>query len=121
MREPSPPASPPSKPAANPAPAPTSPSPPVSSEKAAADEEKAKGNAAYKSRNFEEAISHYQKAWELYKDITYLNNLSAAYFEKGDYETSISEAQKAVDEGREMRSDFKLIAKSLTPDFFDFG
>jgi len=83
----------------------------VASEKTAADEEKTKGNAAYKSRNFDEAISHYQKAWELYKDITYLNNLSAVYFEKGDYETSIKEAQRAVDEGREMRSDFKLIAK----------
>jgi stress-induced-phosphoprotein 1 len=66
---------------------------------------------AYKSRNFDQAISHYQKAWELYKDITYLNNLSAAYFEKGDYETSIKEAQKAVEEGREIHSDFKLIAK----------
>jgi stress-induced-phosphoprotein 1 len=83
----------------------------VSSEKSTADEEKTKGNAAYKARNFDEAIAHYQKAWDLYKDITYLNNLSAAYFEKGDYEKSIQEAQKAVDEGREIRADFKLIAK----------
>lgn len=85
------------------------------SEKAAADEEKTKGNAAYKARNFDEAITHYQKAWELYKDITYLNNLSAAYFEKGDYEKSVEEAQKAVDEGREIRADFKLIAKYTYP------
>ena len=84
---------------------------PVSSEKAAADEEKSKGNAAYKARNFDEAITHYEKAWETYKDITYLNNLSAAYFEKGDYEKSIAEATKAVEEGREIRADFKLIAK----------
>ena len=106
-RAPTPPTSPP---ASKSAPAkPDTPS--VASEKAAADEEKTKGNAAYKSRNFDEAISHYQKAWELYKDITYLNNLSAVYFEKGDYETSIKEAQRAVDGGREMRADFKLIAK----------
>jgi stress-induced-phosphoprotein 1 len=84
----------------------------VQSEKAAADEEKAKGNEAYKARSFDAAISHYEKAWELYKDITYLNNLSAAYFEKGDYQKSIEEAQKAVEEGREIRADFKLIAKS---------
>jgi|SRR5271156_125882 len=96
------------------APAPTpakEPEPPAADDKALADEEKNKGNAAYKARNFDEAIAHYEKAWELYKDITYLNNLSAAYFEKGDYEKSIEEAQKAVDEGREIRADFKVIAK----------
>jgi len=87
----------------------------VQSEKAAADEEKARGNEAYKARSFDAAISHYEKAWELYKDITYLNNLSAAYFEKGDYQKSIEEAQKAVEEGREIRADFKLIAKSPAP------
>jgi stress-induced-phosphoprotein 1 len=83
----------------------------VTEEKVAADAEKTSGNAAYKARNFDAAIAHYQKAWDLYKDITYLNNLSAAYFEKGEYEQSIIEAQKAVDEGREMRADFKVIAK----------
>ena len=99
------------KPAA-PAPAPaTEPVPPATDEKSLADEEKNRGNAAYKARNFDEAIAHYEKAWELHKDITYLNNLSAAYFEKGDYEKSIAEAQKAVEEGREIRADFKLIAK----------
>ena len=111
MREPSPPPSPP-----KPKEKPKVPSPPhVSSEKAAADEEKNKGNAAYKARNFDEAISHYEKAWELCKDITYLNNLSAAYFEKGDYEKSIAEAQRAVDEGRDIHADFKLIAKYSQP------
>jgi stress-induced-phosphoprotein 1 len=111
MRAPSPPPSPPretSKPAAAKSPAPQ---PPASDDKASADSQKALGNAAYKARNFDGAIAHYEKAWELYKDITYLNNLSAAYFEKGEYEQSIIEAQKAVDEGREMRADFKIIAK----------
>jgi stress-induced-phosphoprotein 1 len=112
MRDPSPPPSPPTE-TQKPAKAPGA--PPIPSEKAAADEEKTKGNAAYKSRNFDLAISHYEKAWELYKDITYLNNLSAAYFEKGDYHRSIAEARKAVDEGREVRADFKLIAKSFLP------
>src|SRR5947199_10109652 len=85
------------------------PSPPVPYEKQDADEEKVKGNAAYKARNFDLAIQHYQTAWDTYKDITYLNNLSAAYFEMGDYENSIAQAQKAVEEGREIRADFKLI------------
>lgn len=78
-----------------------------------ADEEKALGTASYKKRNFDEAIEHYTKAWDLYKDIVYLNNLGAAYFEKGDYEKCIETCQKAVEEGREMLADFKLIAKAF--------
>lgn len=81
--------------------------------KEAADKEKALGTENYKKRNFDEAIAHYSKAWELYKDITYLNNLGAAYFEKGDYEKAIESCEKAVESGRETYADFKLIAKSL--------
>ncbi|CAG9989776.1 unnamed protein product [Clonostachys byssicola] len=80
--------------------------------KEAADKEKALGTENYKKRNFDEAIAHYTKAWELFKDITYLNNLGAAYFEKGDYEKCIEACEKAVEEGREIYADFKLIAKS---------
>jgi stress-induced-phosphoprotein 1 len=81
--------------------------------KAKADEEKALGTASYKKRQFDDAIEHYTKAWDLYKDITYLNNLGAAYFEKGDFEKCIEACQKAVEEGREMLADFKLIAKAF--------
>jgi stress-induced-phosphoprotein 1 len=80
--------------------------------KAAAEEEKKLGTDAYKKRNFDEAISHYSKAWELHKDITYLNNLGAAYFEKGEYDETIKTCEKAVEEGREIYADFKMIAKS---------
>jgi stress-induced-phosphoprotein 1 len=83
--------------------------------KAKADEEKKLGTEAYKKRQFDVAIEHYSKAWDLYKDITYLTNLGAAYFEKGDFEKSIEACQKAVEEGREMLADFKLIAKSVFP------
>lgn len=77
-----------------------------------ADKEKALGTAEYKKRNFDAAIEHYSKAWETFKDITYLNNLGAAYFEKGDYDECIKACTKAVDEGREIYADFKLIAKA---------
>lgn len=80
--------------------------------KEAADKEKAEGTKFYKQRKFDEAIEHYKKAWELYKDITYLNNLGAAYFEKGDYDECIEACTKAIEEGREIYADFKLIAKS---------
>ncbi|KAI1187003.1 hypothetical protein F5B17DRAFT_340406 [Nemania serpens] len=77
-----------------------------------ADKEKALGTENYKKRNFDEAIAHYTKAWELHKDITYLNNLGAANFEKGDYQACIDACTKAIEEGREMYADFKTIAKS---------
>lgn len=80
--------------------------------KEAAEKEKALGTENYKKRNFDEAIKHYSAAWELHKDITYLNNLGAAYFEKGDYQECINTCMKAVEEGRERYADFKVIAKS---------
>ncbi|KAJ8101918.1 hypothetical protein POJ06DRAFT_248237 [Lipomyces tetrasporus] len=81
--------------------------------KAQAEEEKAKGNKEYKSRNFDAAIEHYQKAWELHQDVTYLNNLAAAEFEKGDLEGCIETCEKAIEEGRALRTDYKIIAKSF--------
>ncbi|KAF2756282.1 TPR-like protein [Pseudovirgaria hyperparasitica] len=81
--------------------------------KAKADEEKKLGTDAYKKRQFDTAIEHYNKAWEIHQDITYLTNLSAAKFEKGDYQGAIEACQKAVDHGREVFADFKIIAKAF--------
>ncbi|KAJ5121076.1 uncharacterized protein N7515_009037 [Penicillium bovifimosum] len=65
-------------------------------------------------KQFDEAIEHYTKAWEINKDITYLNNIGAAKFEKGDYQGTIETCQNAIEEGRELRADFKLMAKAYT-------
>ncbi len=80
--------------------------------KAAAEEEKKLGTENYKKKNLDQAIIHYSKAWELYKDITYLNNLAAAHMEKGEFDEAIKACEKAVEEGREIYADFKIIAKS---------
>lgn len=77
-----------------------------------ADKEKALGTENYKKRQFDEAIQHYSKAWEIFQDITYLNNLGAAHYEKGDYDKCIEACTKAIDEGRVIYADFKLMAKS---------
>lgn len=77
----------------------------------AGDEEKKIGNDFYKKKQFAEAIEHYQKAWELNKDVIYLNNLGAAKYESGDYQGAIEICEEAVKEGRELRADFKTIAK----------
>ncbi|KAF8485366.1 chaperone [Russula ochroleuca] len=81
--------------------------------KTAAEAEKKLGADAYKKRDFATAITHFSKAWETWpKDIAFLTNLAAAYFEQGDYDKSIEACQKAVDEGRELRADYKLVAKA---------
>ncbi|KAL1887757.1 Hsp90 cochaperone [Sporothrix stenoceras] len=77
-----------------------------------ADKEKALGTASYKKREFDDAIAHYQKAWDLHKDIVYLNNLGAAQFEKGDYEATIASCTQAVEEGRALLADWKTMAKA---------
>ncbi|KAM0707095.1 hypothetical protein Q7P35_006426 [Cladosporium inversicolor] len=78
-----------------------------------ADAEKALGTAAYKKRSFDEAIAHYTKAWETHKDITYLTNRSAAQFEKGDFEACIADCKAAIEYGREIMADFKIVAKAF--------
>ncbi|KAI9772348.1 MAG: Hsp90 cochaperone [Candelina submexicana] len=81
--------------------------------KADADVEKKLGTESYKKRQFDDAIEHYNKAWELHKDITYLTNLGAAKFEKGDYQGAIDACTQAIEEGRQVLADFKLIAKAF--------
>lgn len=81
--------------------------------KVKADEEKALGNKAYKARSFDEAIAHYTRAYELHKDITYLTNKAAAHYEAGSFDLAIQACQEAIDQGREVRADFKIIAKAF--------
>ncbi|XP_058104591.1 hsp70-Hsp90 organizing protein 3-like [Magnolia sinica] len=87
----------------------------VRERKAEAQREKEAGNAAYKKKDFETAIQHYTKAIELDdEDISFITNRAAVYMEMGKYEDCIKDCDKAVDRGRELRSDFKMIAKALT-------
>lgn len=78
-------------------------------------QEKDHGNECYKKKDFENAISHYQKAIEHDStDITFYTNMAAVYFEQRDYEKCIKECERAIEVGRENRADFKLIAKAFT-------
>lgn len=77
--------------------------------------EKEKGNEAYKARRFEEALVHYNAAMEIDpSDISFINNRAAVYLEMGQLDKCIEDCDAAVDRGRELRSDYKLIARAMT-------
>ncbi|CAL5015700.1 unnamed protein product [Urochloa decumbens] len=83
--------------------------------KAAAQKEKEAGNAAYKKKDFDTAIQHYTKAMELDdEDISYITNRAAVYLEMGKYDECIKDCDKAVERGRELHADFKMISRALT-------
>ncbi|XP_058778224.1 hsp70-Hsp90 organizing protein 3 [Vicia villosa] len=83
--------------------------------KAEAQKEKEAGNAAYKKKDFDTAIHHYSKALELDdEDISFLTNRAAVYLEMGKYEDCIEDCDQAVERGRELRSDYKMVARALT-------
>nr|QKY15294.1 heat shock protein STi (STI) [Polytomella parva] len=89
--------------------------PAESDNKAEAAKEKELGNAAYKAKKFEDAIAHYNKALELYDgDVSFLTNRAAVYFEMGQFEEVVKDCDTAVNVGRDLRADYKLIARALT-------
>ncbi|KAJ7569117.1 hypothetical protein O6H91_01G061400 [Diphasiastrum complanatum] len=83
--------------------------------KAEAVKEKEAGNAAYKKKEFDAAVLHYTKALELDdEDISYITNRAAVYLEMGKYEDCINDCDKAVERGRELHADYKMIGKAIT-------
>merc|ERR1719198_2299173 len=82
--------------------------------KAKADVHKAKGNDAYKAKKFDEAVTHYSAAIEALPDeMTYYNNLAAVFFEQKKFDECIEKCKKAIEIGRSMRADYKVVAKSF--------
>lgn len=77
--------------------------------------EKEAGNACYKKKEFEAAIEHYNKAIELDDtDISFLTNRAAVKYEMADFDGAIQDCEKAVERGREVRADYKLVARAMT-------
>jgi len=77
--------------------------------------EKQLGNAAYKKKDFDTALKHYTTAMELdIKDISYLTNRAAVYFEMGKYDECIKDCDTAAEKGPALRADYKMIARALT-------
>ncbi|XP_065184139.1 stress-induced-phosphoprotein 1-like [Sycon ciliatum] len=79
-----------------------------------ADAAKQLGNEAYKKKDFEAALQHYDKAIELDgTNMTYLTNKAAVYFEQSRFDECVETCLKSIDVGREQHADFKNIAKAL--------
>ena len=74
--------------------------------------EKELGNAAYKEKRFEEALSHYDKAFGLDPtNVALLTNKAAVFFEQQRWDECLEMCDLAVEKGREYRVDYQIIAK----------
>jgi tetratricopeptide (TPR) repeat protein len=80
-----------------------------------AEEKKIQGNEAYKAKNFEEALKHYQDAIDFDNtDMTYYTNKAAVYYEMKEYDKCIEECDRAVEKSREGYYDFQKLGKALS-------
>ena len=98
-----------------PTPMETSTEPEPTGPKAEAKREKELGNAAYKAKDFDLALKHYDAAIALDdEDVSFLTNKAAVNFENGDYDACIECCDDAIEKGRELRVDYKMVARAMT-------
>ena len=78
------------------------------------DAQKEKGNEHYKKREFDAALEFYGKALEIDPtNISIINNEAAVLFEQEKYQDCIKKCEDAIEKGREVFADFKIIAKAF--------
>lgn len=79
-----------------------------------AEAKKLEGNAAYKARNFEQAIGLYSEAIALNGDeLTFYTNLAAVYFEMKEFDKCIEQCEIAVSKSKGDNYDAHKMCKAL--------
>jgi len=85
----------------------------IPQEKRESQEAKEKGNEFYKKKEFENALAQYLRSLELDPDNFNVKlNISAVYFEMGEVEKCIESCKEVIEQGRQKRADFTIIAKA---------
>mmetsp|Transcript_5922 Transcript_5922/g.10655 ORF Transcript_5922/g.10655 Transcript_5922/m.10655 type:complete len:570 (-) Transcript_5922:96-1805(-) len=78
-------------------------------------EHKSQGNNHYKKKEFDAAIKCYDAALDLDDtDISFLTNKAAVFYEMKEFDQCIEACQKAIERGRELFADYKLVARAMT-------
>jgi len=76
---------------------------------------KEEGNALYKAKKFDEALSSYTEAFSIDPTcMTFLMNKAAVYFAQKKYDECIEECNKSLEVGKENLAPFEDRAKALT-------
>ncbi|KAM0858590.1 hypothetical protein ACQ4PT_047736 [Festuca glaucescens] len=82
---------------------------------AEAQREKEAGNDAYRKLFLETAVLHYTRGAALDpRDISFLTNRAAAYLLMSKYKECVRDCDEAVEKGRELRADNRLLARALS-------
>lgn len=75
--------------------------------------EKDLGNAAFKAKDFETALAHYDAAIALFpKEMVYYTNKGSVYFAQKKYEECIAECEKAIELRLDGYYDYEKLAKA---------
>uniref|UniRef100_A0ACD6ADY7 Uncharacterized protein n=1 Tax=Avena sativa TaxID=4498 RepID=A0ACD6ADY7_AVESA len=82
---------------------------------AEAQREKEAGNDAYRKLFLETAVLHYTRGAALDpRDISFLTNRAAAYLLMSKYKECVRDCDEAVERGRELRAENRLLARALS-------
>ena len=88
---------------------------PPQSSAAEAVKHKERGNAFYKEKKFDEALTCYREALDADpKNTTYLLNATAVHFEKGDYDSCIDECNKALEHAKVHNGGYQTQGRIMT-------
>lgn len=71
--------------------------PDTNPEQTLAEEDKLLGDASYKASQFDDAIGHYQDAWEKYPDTAYKNNEATNRYQKDDFKGAIAASLNGIE------------------------